>query len=778
MRNCKKHVLKMIFAYLLILTMLLLSCCTDSGTPQAQTDETAADAVILPLTDRDTPDARYISDISSYQMEEWSDGYALKRNGYASFVRGGCYYAETLDGYLVLDRDGESRRTLSFSMPDDADVLSFTCNEAEEFLVLTTNGVGVALHRLGEDSAVKNTVSLPEEFIDFPQTVIRSDGDSIYVMQANSFAVYDAELNLQKLLYFPGDAYGRMNVMADGTVFLGAYAHTLYTVDLAAGAFVPYEIPGLVGELAEAAVHFDTGENLYLVDGTGIYSSTGGEFVRVLDWSTGGVKYSTSMDLRIFDEDTFAVFANDPKTFRASFQKLSSFVIRGEPRRVITLGMNSADNEGHIAALVFNFNSTNTRYYIDMFSYTDKYPYNENNPYYTRDSILEEFLTGEEPDIIIDLAAMMTETLVDKNAFVDLDPYFGDQLLGGVRAASRMNGVLPYVPLCMNITTLVSADETADGYLTMQSLYDAAAGLGEEQYLFSHPYDGMRVYESGIRAFYDTETKQCSFDSAQFCDFIRFTEQIDARYTNTELGYFNRQFVDEPSYTLSDPCVRDRLADGTLRYFSTTIQSAAELATTKYILGGEHMTYHGYPTGSGGAYFLPYFKISITANSDVQGGAAEFLSFALSKEAMSAPTLTRTFLPTTQDAIRTLLEEAPYYYYKDDPAEWSPYITYEGNAAVASGVYLFHLLNSAVPDMEHALKYADSGKVKEVVLTAEDKDAFLALLNADGAVSSSAGNTVIDSILEEELSAYYAGAKPLEEAAKLIQSRVWIYLNE
>ena len=779
MRNRRKCVWKMITACFLILIMLLLSCCTDSGTPQEQAVETDADAVILPLADRDTPDARYISDISSYQMDEWSEGFALKRNGYASFVRGGCYYAETLDGYLVLNGDGVSQRTLSFSMPDDAKVLSFTCNEAEEFLVLTTNGIGVELHRLGEDSIVQKTVSLPVEFYDFSQTVIRAYGDSIYIMQANSFAVYDAELNLQKMLYFPGDAYGKMSVMADGTIFLGAYAHTLYTVDLAAGAFVPYEIPGLVEELSEAAVHFDTGENLYLADGTGIYCcSTGGEFARILDWSTGGVKYSTFMDLRIFDEDSFAVFANDPKTFRASFQKLSSFVMRGEPRRVITLGMNSADNEGHIAALVFNFNSTNTRYYIDLFSYMDKYPYNENNPYYARDSIQEEFLNGEEPDIILDLATMMTETLVDKNAFVDLDPYFGDQLLGGVRAASRINGVLPYVPLCMNVTTLVSADETADGYLTMQSLYDAAADLGEEQYLFSHPYDAMRVYECGIRTFYDTEAKQCSFDSAQFCEFIRFTEQIDARYMNTELGYINRQFVNEPSYTLSDPCVRDRLADGTLRYFSTTIQSDADLAATKYILGGEHMTYHGYPTGGGGAYILPYFKMYITANSDVQGGAAEFLSFALSKEAMTAPTLTRSFLPTTQDAMRALLDESPYYYYEDDPAEWLPYTTYDGNAAVVSGVYLFHLLDSATPDMEQALKYADSGKVKEIVLTEEDKDAFLALLNADGAVSSSAGNTVINSILEEELSAYYAGAKPLEEAAKLIQSRVWIYLNE
>ncbi|MBE6657053.1 MAG: hypothetical protein E7604_01270 [Ruminococcaceae bacterium] len=773
--NCR--IVTIVLSAMLILTMLLFSCCTDDGTEQVQTDETSGDAAAVPLTDRDTPDARYISEISSYRLQEWPEGHSLKRFGYASFVRGGCYYAEAVGGYAVLDGEGALLRTLSHSMLGSDNVLTFTCNEAEEFLVLTTNGIGVELHRLDEGGSVTNTVSLPGEFVDFSQTVIRTSGDSIYILQANSFAVYDAELCLQKTLYFPGDAYGKMSVMADGTILLGAYAHTLYTVDLAAGAFVPFEIPGLPGALAEAAVHFDTEENLYLADGTGIYSSADGEFARILDWSTGGVEYSTSMDLRIFDEDTVAVFANHPKTFRASFQKLSSFVIRGEPRRVITLGMNCADNDGHIAALVFNFNSTNTRYYIEMFDYNDKYPYNGSNPTYTRDSILEEFLTGGEPDIVIDLGPMMTETLVDKNAFVDLDPYFGDQLLGGVRAASRMNGILPYVPLCMNVTTLVSADETADGYLTMQSLYDAAAQLGAGQYLFSDPYDGMRVYECGIRTFYDTETKQCSFDSAEFCDFIRFTEQIDARYTNTELGYFNRLFVNDPWYTLSDPCVRDRLADGTLRYFSTTIQSAADLAATKYLLGGEHMMCLGYPTG-GGAYILPYFEIYITANSDVQGGAAEFVSFALSQEAMTAPTLTRTFLPTTQDAMLALLDQSTYYYYEDDPTAWLPYNQYEGSAAVVSGVYLFHLLDSAVPDMEKALKYSNSGKVKEIVLTAEDKDAFLALLNADGAVSSAAGNTVINAILEEELSAYHSGAKTLEDVAALIQSRVWIYLNE
>ena len=43
-----------------------------------------------------------------------------------------------------------------------------------------------------------------------------------------------------------------------------------------------------------------------------------------------------------------------------------------------------------------------------------------------------------------------------------------------------------------------------------------------------------------------------------------------------------------------------------------------------------------------------------------------------------------------------------------------------------------------------------------------------------------AGNTdkTVAEIVKEELSAYESGVKSLDDTSKLIQSRVWIYLNE
>ena len=766
-------------AWIMVLGQLLLSCNQTTVSDDTQSHGGNTGTVPAVLADREVSDARYISEVSSYRLDELENGMQLTRNGTASFVRGGQYYLETDNGFCIFDSDGSCLRQLTFLIPEENKLLTFTCNENGEFFILTTNGIGVALQHLGSDGAVLRQTDLPASFADLPDNAVRIMGDCIYVLQSNSFAVYDTALNLQKTLYFPGDAYGKMHIAEDGTVFLGGYVRSLYTVDLTGGVFVPYTVPDLPDEFLDASVHFDTAGKMYIADVSGIYALTNGARCRVLDWSAGAVKYSNLMDLRIFDEDTFAVFANNPQTFRASHQKLSALVLNGEPRRVISLGMATADNDGHLAALVFNFNSTNTKYYVEMFDYNDKYPYIEGktDSFHMRDSVFEEFLTGTEPDIVVGLSALMYETLTDKGAFVDLHPYFGDRILPGVNASGRINGMLPSIPLGMTVTTLLSPVE-GEGYLTMQSLCDAAAQLEEGQYLFSDPNAETYVYESGIRTFYDTESGTCAFDSAEFCDFIRFTEQIADRYTNTELGYYSQQYVNVANLNLSDPRVRDHLAEGTLRYLTAEIKDIAHLASAKFLLGGEVLSYCGLPTRSGGARIKPLYQTSITAGSDVQGGAAEFLSFALSEEAMTAPTLTRTFLPTTPDALRALLDQSSYFYYYADPADWPPCYTVLDSTPVVSGVTMFPVHTAGESDWERAVRYGGTDDIVEVVLTEQDKDGLLALLSTEDTVSSAADNTVISGIVEEELSAYKAGAKTLEEVAGLMQSRVWIYLNE
>ena len=61
--------------------------------------------------------------------------------------------------------------------------------------------------------------------------------------------------------------------------------------------------------------------------------------------------------------------------------------------------------------------------------------------------------------------------------------------------------------------------------------------------------------------------------------------------------------------------------------------------------------------------------------------------------------------------------------------------------------------------------------------TREEVDLTLALIETAKPVSLTDANEVI-SIINEEAQGYYQGQKTAPEVAKIIQSRVWIYVNE
>ena len=71
------------------------------------------------------------------------------------------------------------------------------------------------------------------------------------------------------------------------------------------------------------------------------------------------------------------------------------------------------------------------------------------------------------------------------------------------------------------------------------------------------------------------------------------------------------------------------------------------------------------------------------------------------------------------------------------------------------------------------LKYRDAIRVTYD----EDDIAILRRLFYETGTSSDMDETM-NAILEEELSAYRLGIRSLEETQKILQSRLWIYVNE
>ena len=74
------------------------------------------------------------------------------------------------------------------------------------------------------------------------------------------------------------------------------------------------------------------------------------------------------------------------------------------------------------------------------------------------------------------------------------------------------------------------------------------------------------------------------------------------------------------------------------------------------------------------------------------------------------------------------------------------------------------------------LAYSEPYGMVEYIMTEEDRAALREML-CSMPVSRTCDVTVMENVTEELL-AYSAGIRTLEDAAKIIQSRVWIYLNE
>lgn len=142
--------------------------------------------------------------------------------------------------------------------------------------------------------------------------------------------------------------------------------------------------------------------------------------------------------------------------------------------------------------------------------------------------------------------------------------------------------------------------------------------------------------------------------------------------------------------------------------------------------------------------------------------------------------LTDEYFPVTRGAAEVLLRKYHYYYPKDE-TEWQVSTAWDSTVGdvVITGISLTPSVYEIPPDEAYPGIYRDFGETHtEVVLTEEDIAHILLFFDTCAMYGGISSDTTVAAILEEELSAYRSGAKSLEEVTALIQSRVWIYLNE
>ncbi len=463
-----------------------------------------------------------------------------------------------------------------------------------------------------------------------------------------------------------------------------------------------------------------------------------------------------------------------------------------------------------IEDMVETFNRENDTYYIE---YTDY----ENMNIVDRQStsswaqmkanerqLIESLQNGEKFDVILlgsenDRSSILN-VLKDKDYMCDLSSFAEDVGIADSfrRAVSNnKNGEITFLPVTGEVSVLVTKEETLPQgeAFTLDKLQSIVDGLSDGQTLF-----GLDVSTQILAMIQgdmvDTDLGVCYFDDPKFLDAMGMLGNLKVDFQVKSTKYYDLLcgglksnssmaafYIDTGEYYISDFDIKDdpieSFRNGTLQFLSCGLVTKDSVAGLFYIMdaldGNARLC--GYPTlyadetnPDGYGYFTGSLIAGMMSGTDeTEAGAKAFLKMLYTKDIQSDSALSAYGLPVTEEALQTLVKEGYYYFqYGGEGAETISYVGEDRDNAVHKPRLL---LNGYQKE-----QYDQFINATEVYITQTQCDEVLDFLC--GTSVCGAPDTVIESIIDEELSAVDAGIRTREEAVKMIQSRVSIYLSE
>ncbi len=422
-------------------------------------------------------------------------------------------------------------------------------------------------------------------------------------------------------------------------------------------------------------------------------------------------------------------------------------------KQVLTLGSLYPDQ---VSEAIIRFNRAHRDVRIEVLDYGQ---YGDGD---SEDEVLEgltklstEIMAGNMPDLL-DLQGLPFDQLAAKGLLEDLYPWIdrdgelerGD-FLPSVLKAAEQGGKLYRATPGFTLTTLIGASSVVgeEPGWTMEELETALASMPEG----CTPLDPnmsrdnvlMMLLFTDMSSYVNWSEASCDFTNEDFYRLLRFCAGFPA----------------QPRYDEGGSSVVGRLAAGKQMLLEATVSNLADVCYYDQYFGGS-CTYIGYPTRSGSGNVLIFNNgFAMSAACPNKEAAWEFLRVFLT----AAYERESYELPLRHDVFREKVEAAGIEYEKD-----------------AAGHYLLDENGERIPVVKGGMGMTDEfGNMLSFDLYGLTEEQAQKLLHAiETADKSMDLNTRIYGIVKEEAAAFFAGQKSAEEVAKLIQSKVGLYLSE
>ncbi|MDE7114147.1 MAG: extracellular solute-binding protein, partial [Acetatifactor sp.] len=477
---------------------------------------------------------------------------------------------------------------------------------------------------------------------------------------------------------------------------------------------------------------YDLGILISMENGLYSYEYDTGEYTELLNWQKLGVDGSTILEVCLLEKDC------PPENISGYMAELSPFMealsynaSRSDPPEIVRVGY--MDREyipekktvtlglGRMPSIwlgrqVRSFNRSNMEYEIVTKNYEDMEAFTEDLLFHP-----------DEVADILEMGWIDRDMLEEKGLLEDLKPYMKesdvvgeDDIMEVVRSACESDGQLTSMMAGFSILTLSTTAETipTDGW-TYDQLFGLTRDYPDTKLLNVYTSDSIwTLLTFTLNTYVDWEKGECHYDSPEFKQLLENIKGLSYPKNEERQTVF---YSDEENHKFLNK-------EYLLQY--NTYYGPYDYSQT-YVQYKDKAWDVGFPTQDGERCCLlsPMMQFSIYSNSPNKDGAWAFLEFVLSEEGQSWYASDFGGFPVRKDAFEAYLTK-PY---------------------------------SAVYNM------MDDPTSEETIEMLREEVEYLRM-------EQSTANGAIAVIIDEEIQAFFAGDKTVEQCVDIIQNRVQLYL--
>lgn len=484
-----------------------------------------------------------------------------------------------------------------------------------------------------------------------------------------------------------------------------------------------------------------------------------GEVEKVVDW------IACDVDSNSINSDRFG-FLSDGRIVAVTYEYSDN-----DPSRQQVLVLNRVDaaavttkTELTLACLyldynlrsqIVKFNKSNPDYRIVVKDYSEYATDDDYNAGLTK--LNTEIISGNVPDILVNGTELPIGQYAAKGLLEDLWPYLDadpeysrDKLMTQPLNAAQTDGKLYRLPIDFGVTTAVGLGKVVGEYTTwtLADVNDALSKLPEGATVFNKYYTQAEMLQYCIAmnagSFMNWQDGTCSFDTDEFRALLEFVKPFPAEY-----DWQSDAEEYESDYT--------RLKNGKQLLYPTSISDFDSIYYMFAVLDHD-VRFIGFPRedGSSGNAFNASCTLSISTTCKDKSGAWAFIRSTLSDDYQESI----WNYPIVKSVFEAKAQEAMTQEYETD-ADGNQILDDDGNP---------------IPISSGGMSYGNEPMIELYAVTQEQYDAVLALIDSTTTFVDYDQN-VLD-IISDEAAGYFAGSKTVEEASKLIQSRVSLYIQE